>query len=126
MIIGIAAGVICFIASTWVKNALGYDDSLDVFGVHGIGGMVGSILTGVFAVGALSASTTLPEGYPGLLEGNPAQVWLQVIGVLATTIYTGVASFIVLKIIDVVIGLRVTDEQEREGLDQALHGEAVH
>jgi Amt family ammonium transporter len=126
LVIGVAAGVICFIASTWMKNALGYDDSLDVFGVHGVGGMVGAILTGVFAVGALSASTTLPEGYPGLLEGNAHQVWLQVIGVLATTIYTGVASFIVLKIIDVVIGLRVTDEQEREGLDQALHGEAVH
>jgi Amt family ammonium transporter len=126
LIIGLAAGVICFIASTWVKNALGYDDSLDVFGVHGIGGIVGAILTGVFAVGALSASTTLPEGYPGLLEGNPGQVWLQVVAVLATTIYTGVASFIVLKVIDMVIGLRVTDEQEREGLDQALHGEAVH
>ncbi len=126
LIIGIAAGVICFIASTWVKNALGYDDSLDVFGVHGVGGIVGAILTGVFAVGALSASTALPDGYQGLLEGNPGQVWLQVVGVLATTVYTGVASFIVLKIIDVVIGLRVTEEQEREGLDQALHGEAVH
>jgi Amt family ammonium transporter len=126
LVIGLAAGIICFIASTWVKNALGYDDSLDVFGVHGVGGMVGAILTGVFAAGTLSATTTLPEGYPGLLEGNAHQVWLQVIGVLATTIYTAVASFIILKIIDMVIGLRVTDEQEREGLDQALHGEAVH
>ena len=126
LIIGLAAGFICFIASTWLKNALGYDDSLDVFGVHGVGGIVGAILTGVFAVGALSASTTLPEGYPGLLEGNGAQVMLQVIGVLSTLVYSGIATFIILKIIDAVIGLRVTDEQEREGLDQALHGEAVH
>ena len=126
LIIGLAAGFICFLASTWLKNALGYDDSLDVFGVHGVGGIVGAILTGVFAVGALSASTTLPEGYPGLLEGNGGQVMLQVIGVLATLVYSGIGSFIILKIIDAVIGLRVTDEQEREGLDQALHGEAVH
>ena len=126
LIIGLAAGFICFIASTWLKNALGYDDSLDVFGVHGVGGIVGAILTGVFAVGALSATTTLPEGYPGLLEGNGAQVMLQVIGVLSTLVYSGIGSFIILKIIDAVIGLRVTDEQEREGLDQALHGEAVH
>ena len=126
LVIGIAAGIICFIASTWVKNALGYDDSLDVFGVHCVGGIVGAILTGVFAVGSLSASTTLPAGYPGLLEGNPGQVWLQVVGVLSTLVYSGIGSFILLKIIDVVIGLRVTDEQEREGLDQSLHGEAVH
>ncbi len=126
LIIGLAAGIVCFIASTWLKNALGYDDSLDVFGVHGVGGIVGAILTGVFAVGSLSATTTLPEGYPGLLEGNPAQVMLQVYGVLATVIYTGIASFIILKVIDVVMGLRVSDEQEREGLDQSLHGEAVH
>ena len=126
LIIGLAAGVVCFIASTWLKNALGYDDSLDVFGVHGVGGIVGAILTGVFAAGALSATETLPGGSPGLLEGNPSQVWLQVVGVLSTLIYSGIASFIILKIIDAVIGLRVTDEQEREGLDQALHGEAVH
>jgi Amt family ammonium transporter len=126
IVIGIAAGVICFAASTWVKNALGYDDSLDVFGVHGIGGIVGAILTGVFAVGALSATTAMPNGSQGLIEGNPGQVMLQVIGVLATLTYTAIASFIILKVIDMVIGLRVTDEQEREGLDQALHGEAVH
>jgi Amt family ammonium transporter len=126
LIIGIAAGIICFIASTWVKNALGYDDSLDVFGVHCVGGIVGAILTGVFAVGALSATTEVPGGSPGLLEGNPGQVMLQVYGVLATLIYSGVGSFIILKVIDVIIGLRVTDEQEREGLDQSLHGEAVH
>jgi Amt family ammonium transporter len=126
LVIGIAAGVVCFIASTWLKNALGYDDSLDVFGVHGVGGIVGAILTGVFAVGSLSATETAPAGLQGLLEGNPAQVWLQVVGVLTTIIYSGIGSFILLKIIDVVIGLRVTDEQEREGLDQSLHGEAVH
>ena len=126
LIIGICAGVICFIASTWLKNALGYDDSLDVFGVHGVGGIVGAILTGVFAVGALAASEALPEGYPGLLEGNPGQVWLQIVGVLATVVYSGIGSFIILKVIDVIIGLRTTEEQEREGLDQSLHGESVH
>jgi Amt family ammonium transporter len=126
LVIGIAAGVVCFIASTWLKNALGYDDSLDVFGVHGVGGIVGAILTGVFAVGSLSATETAPAGLQGLLEGNPAQVGLQVVGVLTTIVYSGIGSFILLKIIDAVIGLRVNDEQERDGLDQSLHGEAVH
>jgi Amt family ammonium transporter len=124
--IGIAAGVICFFASTTVKNALGYDDSLDAFGVHCIGGIVGAILTGVFSAGVLSATDTLPEGTPGLLEGNPGQVIIQLIGIGCTLVYSGIGSLIILKIIDAVIGLRVAEEEEREGLDQALHGEAVH
>ena len=118
IVIGLAAGVICFWASTSLKNALGYDDSLDAFGVHGIGGIVGAILTGVFAVKSIG-------GTAGLLEGNPGQVWTQVLGVLATLIYSGVLSFIILKVIDAVIGLRVEKDEEREGLDVALHGERI-
>jgi Amt family ammonium transporter len=124
--IGIAAGAICFFASTTVKNALGYDDSLDAFGVHCVGGIVGAILTGVFSAGVLSATETLPTGYPGLLEGNPGQVWIQLVGIACTLVYSAIGSLIILKVVDAVIGLRVTEEEEREGLDQALHGEAVH
>ncbi len=117
LVIGLASGVICFVASTKVKRALGYDDSLDVFGVHAIGGIVGALLTGVFADAAMGGS--------GLAEGATiaSQVVKQAIGVGATLVYTAVASLIILKIIDAVIGLRVNDEQETEGLDLALHDE---
>jgi len=118
LVIGVVAGVVCFWAATSLKKMLGYDDSLDAFGVHAIGGIVGAILTGVFAVKDIG-------GTAGLLEGNPGQVWTQIIGVGATIAYTAVASFIILKVVDVVIGLRVTEDQEREGLDLALHGERV-
>jgi len=101
-----------------LKNALGYDDSLDVFGVHGVGGIVGALLTGVFAAEAIG-------GTPGLLEGNPGQVWTQAYGILATIIYCAVGSFIILKVVDVLVGLRVSEEVERDGLDLALHGEVV-
>jgi Amt family ammonium transporter len=101
---------------------LGYDDSLDCFGVHGVGGMVGALLTGVFATEAVSGVA----GLNGLLYGNPGQLWVQIEGVLATVVYTGVVSFIILKVIDMAIGLRVTHEVEVEGLDLALHGEVVH
>jgi Amt family ammonium transporter len=123
--IGIAAGVLCFWASTSLKRMLRYDDSLDVFGVHAVGGIVGALLTGVFAVGELSATTAAPEGVAGLLYGNPGQVLLQLYGVAFTVAYTAVVSFILLKVIDVVLGLRVSDESERDGLDLALHGETV-
>jgi len=118
LLIGIAAGVVCFIASTKLKRALGYDDSLDVFGIHGIGGIVGAILTGVFAVEAIG-------GTKGMLEGNAGQVWIQIEGILATLIYSAVATFIILKVIDMVIGLRVAKDEEVEGLDINLHGEVV-
>ncbi|MGH8751698.1 MAG: ammonium transporter, partial [Burkholderiales bacterium] len=111
LVIGIAAGVLCFWASTSLKKMLGYDDSLDAFGVHCIGGIVGALLTGVFAVKAFS--------------GLDASVMTQAIGVASTLIYSGVMSFIILKVIDMVIGLRVSEEQEREGLDISLHGEQV-
>ncbi len=91
---------------------------MDVFGVHGIGGIVGAILTGVFAVEAIG-------GVPGLIEGHPDQVWTQIKGVLVTIVYCAIASFVILKVIDVVIGLRVSQETEVGGLDLNLHGETV-
>ncbi|GAB6042641.1 ammonium transporter [Endothiovibrio diazotrophicus] len=117
LVIGAAAGVGCFLGATRLKRALGYDDSLDAFGVHAVGGIIGAILTGVFADASL--------GGAGLADGVSIgqQVGAQFIGVLATVIYTAVASFILLKVIDVVVGLRVTEEQEVEGLDIALHDE---
>jgi len=125
LVIGVVAGVVCFWASTSLKKALGYDDSLDVFGVHGVGGIVGALLTGVLAAGALSATEALPEGLTGLLEGNPGQLMIQVYATAATMIYSGVASLILLKIVDAIVGLRVSEEAERDGLDLSLHGESV-
>jgi ammonium transporter, Amt family len=125
LIIGVVAGLICFWASTSLKRKLGYDDSLDVFGVHGVGGIVGAILTGVFAVGALSATEATPAGYQGLLEGNAAQMITQLIAVGFTVVYTAVGSFVILKIVDATIGLRVADDEERDGLDISLHGETI-
>jgi ammonium transporter, Amt family len=121
LIIGIVAGVICFWSATSLKHMLGYDDSLDAFGVHCIGGIVGALLTGVFSYGPLSATDASPDGSPGGLH----QLQLQAVGVLTTLIYSGVVSFILLKIIDAVVGLRVEREEEREGLDIVLHGEQV-
>ena len=115
--IGLAAGVGCFFAATKLKRALGYDDSLDVFGVHAVGGIIGAILTGVFAASSLGGSG-LPEG-----ATIGSQVGVQILGVLATIIYTAVVSFIILKVVDVLIGLRVSDEEETMGLDLSLHDE---
>ncbi len=117
IVIGFAGSLFAFIASTKVKKALGYDDSLDVWGVHGVAGIVGAILTGVFADASL--------GGAGLEEGVTigAQVWVQFISVVGTLVYGGVVSFILLKLIDAVIGLRVNEEEETEGLDLALHDE---
>jgi ammonium transporter, Amt family len=125
LIIGLISGLVCFWASTSLKRALGYDDSLDVFGVHGVGGIVGAILTGVFAAGVLSATEAAPAGAQGLLEGNGGQIVTQVVAVVFTVVYSAIATFVILKIIDAVIGLRVADEAERDGLDLALHGETV-
>jgi Amt family ammonium transporter len=116
--IGVAAGIGCYIASTGLKRLLGYDDSLDVFGVHGVGGIIGAILTGVFAVQSIG-------GTSGLLEGNPAQVGIQVYGVLATVIWSFVASIVILLVIRMIFGLRVSEQEEVEGLDATLHGEVV-
>jgi Amt family ammonium transporter len=97
---------------------LGIDDALDAFGVHAVGGIVGAILTGVFAIEQYG-------GTPGLIEGNAAQLVNQVEGVLIIFIYDAIVSLVILKVLDAIIGLRVADEVEREGLDVALHGEAV-
>jgi Amt family ammonium transporter len=116
--IGAAAGIVCYWGVTGLKHMFGYDDALDAFGVHGVGGIVGALLTGVFAVEQYG-------GTAGLLEGNPGQVLNQIEGIAIVLVYDAVVSLILLKIIDVVIGLRVTKEVEQEGLDLALHGEAV-
>ena len=118
LIIGIVAGVVCFWGATSLKRALGYDDSLDAFGVHGIGGIVGALLTGVFAVEAIG-------GTPGLLEGNGGQVLTQLYGIAATVVWSGLATFIILKVVGAAIGLRVAEDEEIEGLDINLHGEVV-
>ncbi|MBV8680613.1 MAG: ammonium transporter [Aquitalea sp.] len=111
LIIGAVAGVVCFWGATGLKHMLGYDDSLDAFGVHGVGGIVGALLTGVFAVKSIGGS-----------EGSLAT---QAIGVGVTAVYCAIITFILLKIIDVVVGLRVAEDEEREGLDVVLHGERV-
>lgn len=118
LVIGAAAGLLCFIFSTKIKRTLGYDDSLDVFGVHCIGGIVGAILTGVFAFPALGGVWSPGEG--ATIAG---QVWIQTKGVLFTLVYTGVLSFIILKAVDALVGLRVTTEEEEVGLDLSLHDE---
>jgi Amt family ammonium transporter len=116
--IGAAAGVGCFFASTTVKRALGYDDSLDVFGVHCIGGIIGAILTGVFALEAIG-------GAKGALEGNVGQIWTQIEGVAVTLIWSGLVTFVILIVVNIITGVRVSQAVEVEGLDINLHGEVV-
>ena len=118
MAIGVAAGVFCYWGVTGLKRMLGVDDALDCFGVHGVGGIVGALLTGVFAIEQYG-------GTAGLIEGNAAQMINQVEGIVIIIVYDAIVSLILLKIIDAIIGLRVSDEVEREGLDLALHGETV-
>jgi Amt family ammonium transporter len=124
VVIGLIAGAVCFWACTWLKRWIGYDDSLDVFGVHGIGGGTGTLLTGVFAVAALSASPDVP-GSPGLLEGNARQLLIQLYGVVAVLIWSGTLTYILLKVIGFLIPLRVSEQHEIEGLDLTQHGEAL-
>lgn len=118
MCIGIAAGVVCYWGVTGLKKILGADDALDAFGVHAVGGIVGALLTGVFAVEQYG-------GTAGLLEGNPVQVINQIEGIVIVFVYDAVVSLIILKVLDAIIGLRVSKDVEREGLDLALHGETV-
>jgi Amt family ammonium transporter len=125
VVIGLIAGVLCFYACTWLKIKLGYDDSLDVFGVHGVGGATGTLLTGVFAAAAVSASADAPAGLPGLLEGNARQLLMQFVGVGATLLWSGVATFVLLKLIGLFVPLRVSKQHEIEGLDLSQHGEAL-
>ena len=116
--IGIAAGIICYWGCTGLKHMFGYDDALDSFGVHAVGGIAGALLTGVFAINEYG-------GTSGLIEGNPGQVLNQLEGIVIVFVYDAIVSLIILKIIDVIIGLRVSEEVERDGLDLALHGEVV-
>ncbi|MBG4763590.1 ammonium transporter [Pseudomonas aeruginosa] len=114
-VIGLASGVICFFAATSLKRALKYDDSLDAFGVHAVGGIVGALLTGIFAAPSL--------GGFGSVEDIGAQFFVQFKGVAFTVVYTAVVTFVILKVLDLVMGLRVTEEEEAVGLDLALHNE---
>ncbi len=116
LVMGLIGGVVCFWGATTLKRALGYDDSLDAFGVHGVGGIVGALLTGVFATSAVTGSA-LPD--------MMTQVGIQAASVVATLIYGGIASAVILKIVDLVIGLRVTPEEELTGLDLTQHGERL-
>ncbi|WP_313429168.1 ammonium transporter [Pseudomonas sp.] len=115
LVIGLISGVICYFCATTLKRKLGYDDSLDAFGVHGVGGIIGAILTGVFAAPAL--------GGFGAVTDIGAQVWVQAKGVIFTVVYTAIVTYVILKVLDVVIGLRVNEEEESVGLDLAQHNE---
>ena len=121
LVIGAAAGVAGLWGATALKHWLGYDDSLDVFGVHGICGIVGALLTGLFAYGPLSATDAAPEG----TSGGLATFMVQLYAVAAVIVFTAIATYVLLKLTDAVVGLRVSEEEEREGLDVALHGERI-
>ena len=118
IVIGIIAGLVCFWACTWLKRRLRYDDSLDVFGVHGIGGMTGILLTGIFATASIG-------GTSGLLEGDPRLLLTQLYGVAVTLVWTAVATYLLLKLVSLFVPLRVSMQQELEGLDISQHGEAL-
>jgi len=119
ILIGLIAGLVCFWACTQLKLRFGYDDSLDVFGIHGVGGLLGTLLTGVFVTTAVSGNVA------GLLEGNGKQVLTQLYGIVVTLVWSGVVTWILLKVIDMIVPLRVTQQQEVEGLDITQHGEAL-
>jgi ammonium transporter, Amt family len=121
LLIGFAAGFVCYFSAVWVKRWIGYDDALDAWGVHGVGGALGAMLTGVFASHAINPSA---KGW--LADGNPHQMLLQFYDVGATFLYCAVVTFVILKILDMTLGLRVSAEVEIEGLDFNLHGETVH
>ncbi len=118
--IGIAAGVIPFFAVAKLKPRFKYDDTLDAFGIHGVGGTIGAILTGVFADPAIN------EAGKGLLYGNPGQLWTQIVAVLVTLVYSGVMTFVIFMIIKALIGIRVEPEDETVGLDESQHGERAY
>jgi Amt family ammonium transporter len=121
LIIGVVGGLAGFWGATALKKMCGYDDSLDAFGVHGVCGIVGSLLVGVFAFGALSGTPAAPEGISGSFD----QFLLQVYATVTVIVFTAIGSFILLKVTDVIVGLRVAEEEEREGLDVTQHGERI-
>ena len=122
LLIGLVAGLVCLWAATWLKHAMGYDDSLDAFGVHGVGGIVGTLATGLLAYGPLSATPSQPGG---AYVGGFGLLGVQTLGVAATVLYSAGVTFVLLKLVDLLVGLRVSREEEREGLDVVLHGEQV-
>jgi len=131
VVIGLLAGFICLWGVNGLKRMLGADDALDVFGVHGVGGILGALLTGVFASPSLGGTgicnyVTNKCGDPADFPGIGAQVWIQLQAVLTTVVWSAVVAFIAFKIVDLVIGLRVTEEEEREGLDISSHGETAY
>ncbi len=126
LVIGLIAGAVCFYAAISLKNRLGYDDSLDVFGVHGVGGVLGTLLAGVFATGLVSVSPEAPEGLKGLIDGNPSQLVTQAIGVAVIALWCAAGTWVALKATALVVPLRVTQDEERQGLDLVLHGESIH
>lgn len=121
IIIGLVAGVVCYLAVSVVKTRLGYDDSLDAFGVHGVGGTWGALATGLFA-----SKTINPAGADGFFFGNPDLLWTQVIGVAASWVYAAVLTFIILKVVGVMFKLRASEEEEVQGLDITQHGEDAY
>ena len=125
VVIGVVAGAVCFYACTALKSRFKYDNSLDVFGVHGIGGITGTLLCGVFATAEVSISPEVPAGYAGLLEGNGGQVLTQLYGIVVTIAWSGVVTAVLLKLVALLVPLRVSKEAEMEGLDISLHGEAL-
>jgi Amt family ammonium transporter len=118
IIIGMVAGLVCFWACTWLKDRFKYDDSLDVFGVHGVGGMTGTLLAGIFAASAIG-------GTSGLIEGHPQQVLIQLYGIAVTLVWSGGVTYVLLKLVSAFVPLRVSLQQELEGLDISQHGEAL-
>jgi Amt family ammonium transporter len=120
IIIGLVTGLACFFAVEYVVRGR-VDDALDVFGVHGVGGIVGALLTGVFAT-----TTVNPAGFDGLLYGNPGQLVTQAIAVVVVAAYAAVVTFVLLKIIDATIGIRVSEAEEQAGLDESQHGEVAY
>jgi Amt family ammonium transporter len=118
LVLGLIAGALCF-GITLLRERLAIDDSLDVFAVHGVGGMWGAIGTGIFAVAAVG-------GVSGLIVGNPEQLMIQVVAVAVTVVFASVMTFIIIKVIDVAIGLRVNEDQEEAGLDASVHGETAY
>ena len=124
LVIGLSVGVICYFSSVWVKKWIGYDDALDAWGVHGVGGAWGAMMTGAFAMKAINPSGAPNGGW--LYDGNVHQMLIQFYDVAAVFVYCAVGTFIILKVIDMIIGLRVSADVEVEGLDINLHGETVH
>jgi ammonium transporter, Amt family len=124
LIIGVAAGIVCYCSAVFLKKAIGYDDSLDAWGVHGVGGALGAMMTGAFASKVINPGSAPQGGW--LLDGNGHQMLIQFYDVAFVFVYCGIVTYIILKVIDMVVGLRVSPEVEVEGLDINLHGETVH